>query len=351
MKKALITGGGGFIGFHLARHLLGHGWHVDVVDDFSHGAEDDAVVQLAATPGARVRSANLLDPEPLAGLGRAHTHVFHMAAILGVAVVLERPYAVLRDNVAMMNRVLDFAASLDRLERLVFPSSSEVYAGTLEHFELPVPTPEETPLALSDLARPRTSYMLSKIYGEALCHHSSLPFTIVRPHNVYGPRMGLRHVVPELLQRAYRAEAGGELEVFSPHHTRTFCHVDDAVELMRRLAEADAGRQGTFNLGSATGEITIRELAEVVIRVVGKPLTIRPGPTTSGSPKRRCPDMTHASAVAGYEPRVALEDGVRRTFEWYRAHLFDRSMDVASGAGPASGSGSGAKGGAGRATP
>ena len=341
MKHALITGGGGFIGFHIARHLLERGWRVDVVDDFSHAERDEAITGLAASPGARVRSANLLDPESLTDLGRDHTHVFHMAAILGVAVVLERPYDVLRDNVAMMNRVLDFAASLGRLERLVFPSSSEVYAGTLEHFELPVPTPEETPLALSDLALPRTSYMLSKIYGEALCHHSGLPFTIVRPHNVYGPRMGLRHVVPELLQRAYRAAPGGELEVFSSHHTRTFCYVDDAVEMIRRLAESGDGRQGTFNLGSETGEITIRELAEVVIRAVGKPLTIRPGPTTPGSPERRCPDMTRTVSVAGYESQVALEAGVRRTFEWYRAQVFDRAgAAIAKGAARATRAGS-----------
>jgi UDP-glucuronate decarboxylase len=324
VKKALITGGAGFIGLHLARHLVARGWHVELVDDFERVAEDEAIASLKATRGVRVRSADLVVPGALDGLDRDFTHVFHMAAILGVAHVLERPYAVLRDNIAMLNQVLDYSARLPGLERLIFPSSSEVYAGTLEYFELPIPTPEPTPLAVTDLSRPRTSYMLSKIYGEALCHHSGLPFTILRPHNVYGPRMGLRHVVPELLQRAYRAEPGGELEVFSADHTRTFCYVDDAVELTRRLAEADTGKNGTFNLGTEGGETTMRALAEIVIRVVGKPLTIRVGPTTSGSPKRRCPDMSRAIAASGYEPSMALEDGVRRTFEWYRTHVFDR---------------------------
>ncbi|HEY2955046.1 MAG TPA: NAD-dependent epimerase/dehydratase family protein [Candidatus Eisenbacteria bacterium] len=331
MKKALITGGAGFIGFHLARRLLADGVAVDVVDDFSRGARDEAIERLAATPRARVLSADLLDPAALGGLGRDYTHVIHMAAILGVANVLERPYAVLRDNVAMLNQVLDFSARLERLERLVFPSTSEVYAGTLEHFRLPIPTPEDTPLALPDLSRPRTSYMLSKIYGEALCHQARLPYTIVRLHNVYGPRMGLKHVVPELLQRAHRAAPGGELEVFSADHTRTFCYVDDAVEMILRLAEAAGGRDGTFNVGTSTGETTIRELAEIVIRVVGKPLVIRPGPTTPGSPARRCPDITRAVAVAGCEPSVALEDGVRRTFAWYCEQVFDRPDALAPG--------------------
>ena len=324
MRKALITGGAGFIGFHLARHLVARGWQVELVDDLSRVPEDDALTRLLAESGVRVRSADLVVPGALDGLDRDFTHVFHMAAILGVAHVLERPYAVLRDNLTMLNQVLDSAARMPDLERLIFPSSSEVYAGTLEYFELPIPTPEPTPLAVTDLSRPRTSYMLSKIYGEALCHHSGLPYTILRPHNIYGPRMGLRHVVPELLQRAHLAPPGGELEVFSADHTRTFCYVDDAVELIRRLAEVDAGRNATFNLGTEDGETTMRGLAEIVIRVVGKPLTIRVGSTTAGSPKRRRPDMSRAIAAAGYEPSAPLEDGVRRTFEWYRTHVFDR---------------------------
>jgi nucleoside-diphosphate-sugar epimerase len=129
--------------------------------------------------------------------------------------------------------------------------------------------------------------------------------------------------VPELLQRAWSAPAGGELEVFSPDHMRTFCYVDDAVELIRRLAEAEAGRNQTFNVGVETKETTIRELAEIVIRVVGKPLEIKPGPTTPGSPARRCPEMARTVAVARYQPAVELEDGVRRTYEWYREQVFE----------------------------
>jgi len=341
VKKALITGGAGFIGYHLARHLLAHGYQVHVLDDFSRGARDRGLEQLEGQRAVQVRSADLLDPHSLDEVDRDYSHVYHMAAIIGVANVLERPYAVLRGNVAMLNRVLDFAQQLPGLERVVFPSTSEVYAGSLEHFDLPIPTPEEAPLALPDLSRPRTSYMLSKIYGEALCHHSGLPFTIVRPHNVYGPRMGMQHVVPELLQRAYRARPGGELEVFSPDHTRTFCYVDDAVELIRRVAEADAGRQGTFNIGTQDEEITIRALAELVIRLVGRPLTIQAGPITSGSSPRRAPEMSRTVAAAGFRPTVSLEDGVRRTFEWYRQNVFETPAAGSGKHAPARGPGGG----------
>jgi nucleoside-diphosphate-sugar epimerase len=324
VKKVLITGGAGFIGLHLARHLLRHGAEVHLLDNFSRGVRDAALAELTKDPAVRCTPANLLDPHGLNDLDRDYTQVVHLAAIIGVANVAERPYAVLRDNVDMLLRIIEFARSLARLERLVFASTSEVYAGTLEHFELPIPTPETAALALPELARPRTSYALSKIYGEALCHHSGLPFTIVRPHNVYGPRMGMQHVVPELLQRAYRAAPGSDLEVFSADHTRSFCYVADAVELIRRLAAADAGRNGTFNVG-ASREITIREMAEIVIRTVGKALTVRPGAVTAGEPARRVPDMTHAFAVSGYQSVHSVEEGVRLTFEWYRDHVFAES--------------------------
>jgi len=321
--KALITGGAGFLGFALGGHLHDRGAEVHLLDDFSRGSRDPALERFATRPRARVLTGDLRDPASLASLDRDYTHVYHMAAIIGVANVLQRPDAVLRENVAMHSHALDFAHSQARLQRFLFPSTSEVYAGTLRYFDLAIPTPESVPLAITDLSEARTSYMLSKIYGEAMCHHSGLPFTIIRPHNVYGPRMGLQHVVPELMQRAYRAETGGVLQVFSVDHTRTFCYVDDAVELTRRLTEAPAGLGGTFNVGTATRELTIREVAETILRVVGKPLTILPGPTTAGSPSRRAPDMTHAVEASGFAPAIEFEDGIRRTFDWYRREVFD----------------------------
>ena len=120
---------------------------------------------------------DLLRPDALADLADDYTHVIHLAAILGVQNVLEQPYATLRDNVHLLEAALALAARQSRLERLVFASTSEVYAGSLELMDMPIPTPESTPLALPRLEQPRTSYMLSKIYGEAMVRHSGLPFT------------------------------------------------------------------------------------------------------------------------------------------------------------------------------
>jgi len=322
-RRALITGGAGFIGAQLARRLLDDGWQVALIDNLSRGVQDDLLVELASRPGFEVHVADLRDPSSLAGIGDDHTHVFHFAALLGVQNVLERPNEVLRENVAMLTTMLDLAGRQRSLQRFVFPSTSEVYVGTQQFFELPIPSPETTPLAVSALDQPRTSYMLSKIYGEALCHHSGLPFTIVRPHNFYGPRMGLAHVIPQVLQRIHQASDGDELTVYSVDHRRTFCFIDDAVEFLARLLDTDDAIGGTFNLGVQSPEVTMGELGALLCRVVGRDLTIVAGDTAPGSPFRRCPDMSHTIATTGHEPAVDLESGARRTYDWYRTNVFE----------------------------
>jgi len=321
MKKALITGGAGFIGYHLSRNLLKNGYQVDLIDNFSRGVRDDFLLELAVQHGAKLLDFDLLDRNVLDGLDQDYSYIYHLAAIIGVQHVLKAPYDVLTKNVDLLENIIIFGKKQKRLDRLVFTSTSEVYSGTLKHFSLTIPTPESTPLAVTDLSQNRTSYMLSKIYGEALCLHSGLPITIIRPHNFYGPRMGLSHVIPELLKKAFESE-NSKLEVSSLNHKRTFCYIDDAVEMMRSLAEADAAIGQTFNVGNESPEITIEELANEIISTVGKDLTIDPKPMTPGSPLRRCPDMTKTFTVTGYKPQINLNSGLRQTFDWYKTNVF-----------------------------
>ena len=326
MKSALVTGGCGFIGSHLARRLLDDGWSVDLLDDFSRGVHDADLRALLEHPEVRLVERDLRDPGALDGLG-PYELVFHFAAMLGVANVLERPYETLRDNTALLVSVLEWARGQSSAPRVVFTSTSEVYAGALEEGLLTVPTPETAPIVVPPRERPRTSYMLSKLYGEALCLSSGIPVTIVRPHNFYGPRMGMSHVIPELLGRAHATPDAGSLEVYSVDHRRTFCFIDDAVELVLRAALSPEGEGRVLNAGAQEPEWTIGEVAEVVCRSVGKRLDIVPLPATPGSPLRRAPDLSEIRALTGYTPAVGLEEGVRRTYEWYRDNIFS-SDDV-----------------------
>jgi UDP-glucose 4-epimerase len=324
MSRVLITGGAGFVGAHLAARLVREGLAVDLVDDFSRGLPDAELASLRDSGRVRVLQRDLRDRGALDDLPGPYDYVVHLAAIVGVQRVIRRPLAVLTESVAMLENVVALAARQPALERLVFLSTSEVYAGTLASFTLPLPTPESTPLAVSPLAEPRSAYMLSKIYGEAICHNAGLPFTIVRPHNLYGPRMGLAHVIPELLQRVHDAPPGTPLEVASIDHRRTFCFVDDAVEMIWRAASSPGGRGQTLNVGAAEPEIAVGELARLIAATVGKELEIVPLPPTPGSPPRRCPDMTRTRALTGYDPQVELRSGLERTYAWYRAHVFTR---------------------------
>lgn len=276
---------------------------------------------VAALKGARLITADLMG-DAAATLPPHYDFIYHFAAILGVQNVLDRPYETLRDNVALTAKAIELARRQTELKRFIFTSTSEIYAGTAEKFGAPIPTPATTPLALTDLDASRTSYMLSKICGESLCHYSGLPITILRPHNVYGPRMGMSHVIPQLLERAYKAVDGDVFPVYSVDHTRTFCFIDDAVEIAWRAAEAQSCIGKALNLGAQAPEVTIGTLADVVLSVVGRRLQVQPQPAHPGSPLRRCPDMSETSALIGFSAAVSLEGGVRRTFDWYKSHIF-----------------------------
>lgn len=321
MKKVLITGGAGFIGYHLASNLLAKGYKVDLIDNFARGVKDNFLLELSKHKNINLIEMDLLNPNGYVKMDKNYDTIFHLAAIIGVQYVLNQPYDVLTKNVDLVKNIISFGRKQKKLYRLVFVSTSEVYAGTLKKFSIKIPTPENTPLTLTDLFENRTSYMLSKIYGEALCLHSGLPITIVRPHNFYGPRMGLSHVIPELFKKAFFSE-NNKLDVYSTTHTRTFCYIEDAVELMRLLSESKRSLGQEFNIGNESPEISIGELAQKIIRIIGKDLTIIPQPITAGSPERRCPSMSKTFEITGYKPQINLETGLIKTFEWYKKYVF-----------------------------
>ena len=155
-----------------------------------------------------------------------------------------------------------------------------------------------------------------------MVQHSGVPFTIFRPHNIYGPRMGLAHVIPEQLKKAFDAYPGDTIPVFSPEHKRVFCFIDDAVEMLARMAFNDACRGTTLNLGAQAPEVSIRELAQMCVEVSGKRLTLDEHPPTPGSPARRAPDMRTTAKLLDYEANVDLHEGIRRTWAWYLENVF-----------------------------
>jgi UDP-glucose 4-epimerase/UDP-glucuronate decarboxylase len=318
MPRALILGGAGFIGYHLAARLVNDGYTLTLVDDFSRGRRDPEIETLCARPGVTLVQADLTRPDALAALSRAWEHVYMLAAVVGVRNVETDPARVVRTNTLALMHLLDWLAP--ESGALFFASTSETYAGGVLAGTVPVPTPEDVPLSVEDIRAPRFAYAASKILGEAAVIHTArargLRAVIGRFHNVYGPRMGADHVIPELSLRALRRE--NPFRVYGAEQRRAFCHVSDAVEAMLRLVTLPAAWGQVVNIGNDTEETRVEDLARLVLRVAGFDPDLDRAPAPAGSVARRCPDIARLRALTGFMPKLTLEAGVRETFAWYR---------------------------------
>ena len=320
MNKILITGGAGFIGFHLAQRLKEQ-FKIDLIDDFSRGNKDAELNSLIDDINVKIHKINLLkDHKKIDKLSKNYSYIFHLAAIVGVKNVMGSPYEVLTKNINLLQNTINIAKKQKKLKRFVFASSSEVYYGTLENHGLTFPTNEKTKISLLNLSNKRGTYMLSKIYGEALCRQSGLPFTIIRPHNFYGPRMGLSHVIPELCKKIYFSK-NKKIKVFSPQHRRNFCYIDDGVKLILSLIFKKQSLRKTFNVGSNTKDITIEKLAKNLIRTSKKKLKNKKEKNLLDSPIRRFPDVSKALKIAQIKYNYPLTSGLSKTYEWYKKNL------------------------------
>lgn len=323
-RRFLVTGGAGFIGLHLARRLAQDGADVDLLDNLSRGRRDDDLAQFAARPGVRLLEGDLNEPAVLRDLPRGYDAVFHLAAVIGVRNVNERPDRVLATNARTLLNVLDWYVD-GGAGRLVFSSTSEVYAWGMTVADVPIPTPEEVPIAFESLQNRRASYAMSKAFGEMAvmhaCRRADKAFSIVRYHNVYGPRMGMQHVIPEVFERIHRGD--DPLVVYNPHQMRAFCYVDDAVAATIALAVSNVASD-VYNVGNAREEVTIGDLVDRMVQVAGRGNARREFRTAGGpGVERRCPDIKRLTAATGFAPRVSLDEGLERTFQWYR-QAFER---------------------------
>jgi UDP-glucose 4-epimerase/UDP-glucuronate decarboxylase len=318
-RRILITGGGGFIGYHLASALAGDGTNqIILVDNFARGRMDRDLARLCEHPAVRLLPLDLRDAASYAELGGGFDEVYHLAAMLGVENVLKRPVDVLRVNALMTAEFLEWFIAGGG-ERLLFSSTSEAYAWTLQFHELPIPTPEEVPLALTDLRNPRSTYAGSKIFGEMAvihyCQSAGKPFVITRYHNVYGPRMGHDHVIPQLYRRA--VDGQNPLTVYSADHVRAFCFVSDAVAATVAAMRTPAAAGETFNVGNDSEEVAMGDLARRILAKAGITAEIACQAAANDPIRRRCPDVSKARRILDYRPAVSLDQGLGITLPWY----------------------------------
>lgn len=318
--KVLITGGAGFVGFHLARTLADAGDEVTVVDNFKRGRRDADLEALLTRPNVRLQVADLTREDAVTALAGGYDEVYHLAAINGTKYFYEIPVEVFRANMLSTLHLLEWMRTVNKSGRFLFTSSSEGYAGAVSRGLASVPTPEDVPLVVDDPRNVRWSYGAPKIAGEVLLHayrhEYQLDFVTVRFHNFYGPRMGEEHVLPQFIRRALAKT--DPFPIFGGTETRAFCYVEDGVR--GTIAAMRKGKAGeTYHLGTRD-EMRIRDAAGALFEVMDFHPQVKIEPAPQGSVARRAPDITKAERELGYHPEVSFEEGLRRMVEWYAAH-------------------------------
>ncbi len=322
MKKILITGGAGFIGYHLAKRLASQGADVTIADNFFRGKRDDDLKTLLKLPNVHLVEADLSSADAWRTIGSGYEEVYHLVGINGTKLFYDIPHEVLRIGVASTMHVLDWFRNVNNVHdaKILYTSSNEAYASALEAYgSLPLPTPENVPLVIADTYNPRWSYGGQKLIGELFFIHYAKAYdfrmVIVRPHNFYGPRSGYGHVIPGTLEKI-QAKTDPFLLPGSDE-TRSFCYINDAVEAMQVVMESRVTDNGTYHIGSSH-EITMEKLVDEVFAAANwRPSVIEKKEAPPGSVKRRLPDVSKIKKDTGWEAKTSLTEELQKTVEWY----------------------------------
>ena len=320
--RALLTGGAGFVGSHLADALLTNGYQVMVIDDLSTGSMDN-LTHLKGRPGFEYVIDTMMN-EPLTAelIDRADV-VFHLAAAVGVKLIVEAPVRTIETNVHGTEIVLKHAAKKGKLT-IIF-STSEVYGKSAD-----VPFREDADLVLGPTPKHRWAYACSKAIDEflALAYHreKGLPVVIARLFNTVGPRQTGRYgmVIPTFVRQAL---SGEPITVFGDGtQTRSFTYVGDVVRALIALSAEPAAIGDVFNIGNPE-EISMLDLARRVRAATGSASDIRLIPYGEAfeagfeDMPRRVPDISKVSKLVGYAPTLDLDEILARVIEDQRAAL------------------------------
>ena len=310
MKRAVVTGGAGFLGSHLCERLLAEGYRVVCVDNLVTGRTDN-IQHLMGREDFEFMRHDVSNTFQVEG---PVDRVLHFASPASPVDYLELPIQTLKVGSLGTHNTLGLARA--KGARYLLASTSEVYGDPLEHPQ------KESYWGNVNPVGPRGVYDEAKRFAEAMAmaYHRThgMEVRIVRIFNTYGPRMRLRdgRVVPAFLQQALTGEP---MTVFGQgQQTRSFCYVDDLVEGIWRLLNSDVTTP--CNIGNPR-EMTILQFAETIRDAVGSDSEIVFKPLPVDDPQTRQPDITQARTRLGWEPKVSLEEGLRNTVEYFRKEL------------------------------
>ena len=316
MSKVMVTGGAGFIGAHLVRRLVKDGYDVLMVDNLSRGLSSrlSDVQNKISFEKIDLR----YDFDKLVSISKDVDVVFHLAAINGTENFYNHADLVLDVGVLGILNVLN-AVEKNKIQNLIAASSAEVYQTAKI-----IPTPESTELIIPDPYEPRYSYATSKIITEQLTlaylrSNRIENALLFRPHNVYGPDMGNKHVIPQFILRSIEIlnlKYQKDFDIFGQGtETRAFCYVDDIISgLITLMSKGKSGE--IYHIGNSE-EVSINDLFDLLNSFHDNKLIANYNTGASGSTLRRCPDISKIERL-GYEPKINLNRGLSKTFDWYR---------------------------------
>ncbi|RPE81126.1 UDP-glucuronic acid decarboxylase family protein [Vulcaniibacterium tengchongense] len=318
-RRVLVSGGAGFLGAHLCARLVEDGCHVVALDNLATGSIDN-LTPLLGHPHFRFVRHDIVDPLD-ARAGLQAERIFNLACCASPAQYQIDPVKTLRTCVDGALNMLKLAQACGA--RIFQASTSEVYGEPEQH-----PQKEGYRGAVSTVG-PRACYDEGKRCAETLFfdYHRlhSTDIKVARIFNTYGPMMQLDdgRVVSNLIVQALRNEP---MTIHGDgSQTRSFCYVDDLIEGIVRLMDAPAEFTGPVNLGNPT-EVTVLELARRIIDITGSRSRLVHRPMPTDDPTRRCPDIALARRALDWEPRVSLDEGLRRTVAWFERRLMSGTL-------------------------
>lgn len=322
--KTIIFGGAGFIGSKIAEKLLNENSHEEVVivDNLFRGRKDQFFNSIIQKENCTFINLDLTDQEAYSKLPSTFDRAYLLASVVGVEYTLQMPFKLIEINTNIIMNTLNWLKEAS-VNKVLFTSTSECYANTIDNLNGKIPTDELVALSIGDIFEPRFTYALTKMLGESslyhFCNDKEIDFTIVRYHNVYGPRMGFKHVIPQVVTRFINGE--DPFTIFGAQQTRSFNFIDDAVQGTILAMNTPNVSSEIFHIGDEKAEISIESL----VKFIGSQLNFNgqyiDGPIHQGSVHRRCPNTQKAKELLNYSPQVSWQDGVKITIDWYKQYL------------------------------
>jgi UDP-glucose 4-epimerase len=313
-KRIVITGGAGFIGSTLAGRLAGNN-QIDLFDNLARNTIQHT--ELQDNPNISLVQGDILDPQAVTKAVEGADIVVHAAAIAGIDTVIKSPVRTMEVNMIGTANVLR-AAQLARVsDRVIEFSTSEVFGSMAYRVS------EENQAIAGSAGEARWVYAVSKLAGEHLAHayfrEHNLPTVTLRPFNIYGPGQTGEGAIQIFIRKALKNEP---ITIYGDGtQIRAWCFVDDMVDALMLALERPEAVGESFNVGNARAVTTIFGLAETVCRVLGSTSEIIFKPPLSADIELRIPETRKAEQLLGYKAKVDLEEGIRRTADWYRVNV------------------------------